>query len=56
MTTMGMKEAEAAEVATLIARALRAAGDQAELSAVDQRVRQLAASFPPYPHDFAGHI
>jgi len=56
MTTMGMKEAEAEEVASLIARGLRAGDDTEELSAVEKRVRELAASFPPYPVDFSGHV
>lgn len=56
MTTMGMKEEEAAEVATLIARGLRAGNDAEELNAVEKRVRELAASFPPYPADFTGHV
>jgi glycine hydroxymethyltransferase len=52
MTTMGMKEGEAREVATLIARALR--GD--DLPSTERRVRALAASLPPYPADFPGHV
>lgn len=54
MTTMGMKEAEATEVSDLIARALRAEGS--ELEKVKSRVGELAAAFPPYPADFAGHV
>jgi len=50
MTTMGMAEAEAREVATLIAQALRGH----ELEHVEARVRALAASFPPYPSEFRG--
>jgi glycine hydroxymethyltransferase len=56
MTTMGMKEDQAAEVASLITRALRAGVGGDGLGAVEQRVRELASSFPPYPHDFAGHV
>ena len=52
MTTMGMKEGESAEIATLIARGLR--GDAEEQ--IERRVRELAASFPPYPSDFTGHV
>ncbi len=54
MTTMGMREAEATEVAGLIAQALRAEGS--ELETLGSRVRELAAAFPPYPNDFAGHV
>ena len=56
MTTMGMKEDAAGEIATLISRALRAADDESELGVVEKRVRDLAASFPPYPADFSGHV
>jgi glycine hydroxymethyltransferase len=52
MTTMGMKEGEAREVAALIARGLR----EDDLGKVEARVRELAASFPPYPSDFSGHV
>ncbi|MEX2251654.1 MAG: serine hydroxymethyltransferase [Acidimicrobiia bacterium] len=56
MTTQGMKEPEAAEVASLIARALQNREDPAALSAVAGRVSELAANFSPYPHDFVGHV
>ncbi|HJR86256.1 MAG TPA: serine hydroxymethyltransferase [Acidimicrobiia bacterium] len=56
MTTMGMGEGEAEEIASLIAQALRAGEDEAELSVVEKRVRDLAQSFPPYPADFSGHV
>ncbi len=49
MTTMGMKEPEARQVASFITRALR--GEE-----VESEVRDLAASFPPYPADFSGHV
>jgi glycine hydroxymethyltransferase len=56
MTTQGMKEDQASEVAVLIARALHHHGDESVLAEVAGRVGELAASFPPYPHDFAGHV
>lgn len=56
MTTMGMKEDEAIEVASLITRALRAGAGHQDLTEIDRRVRGLASSFPPYPQDFAGHV
>jgi len=56
MTTQGMKEPEAAEVASLIARALQNREDSSALSAVAGRVSELASSFSPYPHDFSGHV
>ena len=56
MTTMGMKEEQAAEIATLITKALRAGAGGEALEAVEGRVRELASSFPPYPRDFSGHV
>ena len=56
MTTQGMKEDQAAEVASLIARALHKRGDEGELSDVAARVTKLAAEFKPYPADFVGHV
>jgi glycine hydroxymethyltransferase len=56
MTTQGMKEEQAAETATLIARALKNRSDEAVLSDVAGRVSELAASFSPYPPDFPGHV
>jgi glycine hydroxymethyltransferase len=56
MTTQGMKETEASEVARLIARALQRREDPAELEKVSGRVAELAAAFPPYPEDFLGHV
>jgi glycine hydroxymethyltransferase len=56
MTTQGMGEAEAAEVGSLIARAMHGRHDPAALAAVAGRAAELAAAFPPYPADFAGHV
>jgi glycine hydroxymethyltransferase len=56
MTTQGMKEAQAREVASLICRALKERQDDAALADVAGRVADLAAEFSPYPHDFAGHV
>ena len=56
MTTQGMKEPEAAEVASLIARALQNRDDPSTLAEVAGRVSELAASFSPYPHEFSGHV
>jgi glycine hydroxymethyltransferase len=56
MTTQGMKEEQASEVATLIARALQNRSDGSVLAEVAGQVSELAASFPPYPHDFSGHV
>jgi glycine/serine hydroxymethyltransferase len=56
MTTMGMGEGEAQEVASLIVQALRAGEDEGELAVVEKRVRDLAQTFPPYPTDFSGHV
>jgi len=56
MTTQGMGEAQAVEVASLICRALQGRGDEGTLTEVAGRVSDLAAEFPAYPHDFAGHV
>jgi glycine hydroxymethyltransferase len=56
MTTQGMKEAEADEVAGLIARALRSRDDEGALEAIRGRVAELGAEFPPYPDTFVGHV
>jgi glycine hydroxymethyltransferase len=56
MTTQGMRETEAAEVAALICRALQHRSDESVLEEVSGRVSELAAAFSPYPHEFAGHV
>jgi glycine hydroxymethyltransferase len=56
MTTQGLREAEAREVAGLIATALRSRHDDDAVAAVAKRVGELAAAFPPYPADFPGHV
>ncbi|MFZ0012820.1 MAG: serine hydroxymethyltransferase [Acidimicrobiia bacterium] len=56
MTTQGMKEDQAGEVASLICRALKERDDGAALAEVAGRVGELAARFSPYPPDFAGHV
>ncbi len=56
MTTQGLGEAEADEVAGLIARALRGREDQTVLDEVAGRVAELAEAFPPYPPEFPGHV
>ena len=56
MTTQGMRETEAAEVAALICRALQHRNDESVLGEVSGRVSELAAAFSPYPHEFAGHV
>jgi glycine hydroxymethyltransferase len=56
MTTQGMVEAQADEVARLVARALQQHSDEAALRGLEGRIRELAAEFPPYPSDFPGHV
>ena len=56
MTTQGFDEDRAAEVASLLARALKERDDEAALTEVSGRVSELAAAHSPYPHDFAGHV
>ena len=56
MTTQGMGQDEAREVATLMCRALKRRTDRTVLDEVAGSVSDLAAKFSPYPHDFAGHV
>jgi glycine hydroxymethyltransferase len=56
MTTQGMREEQASEVASLICRALKERDDDSALADVAGRVAELASEFSPYPHDFAGHV
>ena len=56
MTTQGMKEPQAVEVAQLIAQALKERDDERALIGVAGRISELAAEFTPYPTDFAGHV
>lgn len=49
VTTQGMTEPEMAQIATLIARALRHRADPAELAAVRDDVATLCSKFTPYP-------
>jgi glycine hydroxymethyltransferase len=49
VTTAGMREAEMAEIATLIARVLGHHGDDAVVAEVRERVATLCAKFTPYP-------
>ncbi len=48
VTTQGMTEPEMGEIASLIARALRGRGDDAELAAVRDDVATLCSKFTPY--------
>jgi glycine/serine hydroxymethyltransferase len=56
MTTQGMKEDQAIETASFIVQALRAHGDDDRLGELERQIRELAASFAPYPADFVGHV
>ncbi len=56
MTTQGVKEEQASEVASLIARALQERHDETALMQVSARVSELASKYTPYPSDFAGHV
>jgi len=56
ITTCGMKEAESAEVANLITRALKGREDSDTVAGVQAGVATLSADFSPYPHDFDGHV
>jgi glycine hydroxymethyltransferase len=46
VTSRGMKEAEMADIASLIARALKSAGNDAELASLRAEVAALTSRFP----------
>ena len=52
VTTQGMKEAEMADIASLIAEALRHRTDASAVAAVKSKVAALCARFPVYPNKF----
>ncbi|MCY4367963.1 MAG: serine hydroxymethyltransferase [bacterium] len=56
ITTCGMKEAEASQVADMITNALQHRNDGNRIRSVQSEVAALAAAFPPYPPDFPGHV
>ncbi len=53
VTSRGMKEAEMAHIAALIARALQRVGDARGLAAIGEEVRGLCQQFPVYAHRVA---
>lgn len=55
ITTCGMKEAQAVQVADLITRSLRHRADDETLKRLSGEISDLAQAFPPYPPDFPGH-
>ena len=52
VTTQGMKEAEMADIAALIAEALRNRADASAVAAVKTKVAALCGRFPVYPNKF----
>jgi glycine hydroxymethyltransferase len=52
VTTQGMKEPEMAEIASLIAEALRHRSDKAAVASVKSKVAALCGRFPVYPNPF----
>ncbi len=52
VTTQGMKEPEMAEIASLIAEALRHRTDRAAVASVKSKVAALCGRFPVYPNPF----
>jgi glycine hydroxymethyltransferase len=53
-TTQGLGTDEHAEVASLIAAALRS--DPDALGPIEARIREIATAFPPYPEGFPGYV
>jgi len=56
VTTQGMNEPEVAQVADLIATALRERHDDVALEEVKRAAGELASRFPPYEAGFPGHV
>jgi glycine hydroxymethyltransferase len=56
MTTQGMEEEQASEVASLIARVLQERDDEAALVEATARIKSLATQFTPYPTEWSGHV
>ena len=56
ITTCGMKETEAAQVADLITSALKNRNDENRISSLRHQVTALATAFSPYPEGFPGHV
>ena len=52
VTTQGMKEAEMADIASLIAEALRNRADASAVASVKSKVAALCGRFPVYPNKF----
>ncbi len=55
ITTCGMKEKEARQVADMITAALRYRADQDRIASLRAEVAEVATTFSPYPTDFSGH-
>lgn len=56
MTTQGLQEPDAAEVAGLIATMLKGHRDGEAVGVAGKRIREIAQLFPPYPADWPGHV
>lgn len=56
MTSCGMREDQARQVASIITRALRGRADEAAVAAAADDALALASEFTPYPEDFPGHV
>jgi glycine hydroxymethyltransferase len=55
-TTCGMAEEQLTEIGALMADALKGRSDAAVLKEITGKVAEIAATFPPYPEDFPGHV
>jgi glycine hydroxymethyltransferase len=56
VTTAGMKQEQMVTLGRLIVEILRTRDDDVALKQLSERVGELAAAFPSYPEDFAGHV
>ncbi|HDH03750.1 MAG TPA: aminotransferase class I/II-fold pyridoxal phosphate-dependent enzyme, partial [Actinobacteria bacterium] len=56
MTSCGMKEDQAREIASIITAALRGRADDTSVAEAASAAKAIATAFPPYPEEFPGHV
>ncbi len=56
MTSCGMKETEAREIASIITSSLRGRENEGAVADAASAAATIATAFPPYPEDFPGHV
>ncbi len=56
VTTAGMRQEQMVTLGCLIVEVLRNRTDEMALRRLEQKLRELADAFPPYPEGFSGHV